>query len=121
MNAEDITPKCLETSAILIKYQKRNDNRTAMIPLPWPKKTIVIIAAGPLNKENGVCGMRGDRSGYQFPDLKSGQSVIISGDVPHFFSKFRDGGGVGIFLLLKHQYLGTGESTNSTGIITTVE
>jgi hypothetical protein len=60
-----------------------------------------MIAMGPLNEENGVCGTG---MPIKYPDLQSGRAFIVSGDVTQYYSRYSVGGGVAIILKLKHRY-----------------
>jgi hypothetical protein len=91
--------KCLENPPLAAVFQKRS--KTLYIEDPAPRKTFIMIAMGPLNEENGVCGTG---MPINYPDLQSGRAFIVSGDVTQYYSRESVGGGVVIILKLKYRY-----------------
>lgn len=100
MKAENITTKCLDNPPAVIKFQKRSSDLEGHIDNPMPKKTVAIIALGPLNEENGVCGTWP----AQYPDLQSAQAAIISGNATQYYSRRSVGGGLAVTVRLKYEY-----------------
>ena len=86
---KDITEDCVETCAsfICLKVEK-----SVRILRPVPDKTLVIIALGRLHTANGM---------FHGVDLPPGESIIVSDDKPQYFDGGKQGGGLGIVLLIK--------------------
>jgi hypothetical protein len=83
---------------ISIVYLKRKSDR--IIQRPAPSKTVVIIAAGPLDIGNGLFATG---TPPKAPSLRSGESIIVSGDIAQHFTAKSEGGGIGVLLKIKYK------------------
>jgi hypothetical protein len=77
--------------------------RPSVIKKPAAGKTLVIIAAGPLNRVNGMFGVGTPPA---TPDLNSGQDILVSGDIPQYYERSA-AGGLGVVLRVNYKCEGT--------------